>query len=288
MAGDRCEGCGLGFGSALGERYASGDSMTQLAVVETRSLERFAQIANAEHEQTAKAAFSAIDHAIAAGEALLEAQAMVREQGGDWRAWVASSLDFGTEQAGRYCRVAFFQEEVRASGVIGVKGAIRALRQLEMPNRQHEEQYQPHQKIDETICSKIRALAKTGRSQREIGEQFGVSQATVSKWLHPNRKREYERAYRRRLAAQRAALKKQERDRLAKRAGGDISEAYSLIRRAAESLDSAGRLEQDEDARKSLAKAIRLLYRVEDEVAAALKTSNTDAEHRIHGAERTP
>lgn len=251
--------------------------MTALAVVETRSLERLADVANAEHQQTAGAVRSAIEHAIAAGDALLEAQALIREQGGDWREWVSGNLDFGKEQAARYCRIAFFREEVLASGAIGVKGAIRALRELEMPNRQHEEQYQPHQKIDENICRKITALAKTGLPQREIAEQFGVSQPTVSKWLHPDRKREYERARRRRLAAQREALRRQERDRLAKRAGGDISEAYSLIRRAAESLDTAGRQEQDEDARKALAKAIRLLYRVEDEIVLALGTSNQES-----------
>lgn len=79
------------------------------------------------------------------------------------------------------------------------------------------------------------------------------------------RERERKLARRRARAALREKTQRDERDRLAKTTGGELAEAYSLIRRAIALLDKANR-----------ADAVRMAHKCEDAIVAALREERVE------------
>ncbi len=103
---------------------------------EVRRREDLAARINAEHRAVERAALTALEHALAAGDLLIRAKAGVKH--GAWRAWVESNCacSFRTSQV--YARLASRRAEVEAAKAqspahLSIDGALRALAAPSLP-----------------------------------------------------------------------------------------------------------------------------------------------------------
>lgn len=100
-----------------------------MAEIEKSHLTELAQAANENHRETEKWARVAVNHAMAAGDALLEAKALI-EHGG-WGAWLLENFEGSDRTARAYMRLANHREEVeakrQASADLTIEGALEAI-----------------------------------------------------------------------------------------------------------------------------------------------------------------
>lgn len=101
--------------------------MGELVVLPPGQLTLFdlATIANREHALAFEAGVSFIEHAIRAGEALLEAKAQIRH--GEWLPWLAKNFDASEDTAERYMKVASNSARVRNLEEPTLRKALEAL-----------------------------------------------------------------------------------------------------------------------------------------------------------------
>lgn len=232
----------------------------------TPTLVELADTARREHAEAEAAKKTWLEHAVAAGEALLEAKDQVPY--GKWQSWVRKNTDISHATANVYMRVAVYRDDVPA-GLYGCDDVKTSLR--------HNPTI-PHLGPDTWVRQKEAAhLAERGMGQHEIADLLGVSQATVCRWLNPSRiEREKQRRLQRsreREAARQALKEKRhraERDRAAKRAGGAVSHAYSNLRKCAADLQAAIDEADDQETAATLRAALDYAYKAEDEIVRAL------------------
>lgn len=199
----------------------------------------------------------ALGHAFVIGELLLEARDLVPR--GGWLQWVENESPFALTTSQEFMRLARHRGEIEAGACVGVREALDFISgrgRRDAPDARREV---------------ARALRDEGLSHRQIAERLGVSQTTVHVDLLPRKKRQAEsRAKWRRRALERKALRREENRKLAARGGGDVAEAYALLRQALEALDKslAGKAREE---RVFLLQAISYLHAGEDEIGKALR-----------------
>jgi hypothetical protein len=109
------------------------------AVREDRLPVLAAQI-NQAHDLACRSAQSAISHAIAVGEGLLEAKALLGH--GEWLPWLAENFDFSERTAQKYIRLAKHRDEVTANAkepsYLAIDEALKAIRKIPAANQNPE------------------------------------------------------------------------------------------------------------------------------------------------------
>lgn len=229
------------------------------------SLDALAEKVAREHSLVVEAGWSMVDHAIAAGEALLAAKRMVPS--GRWEWWLEHSFDgVGvTPQTLRsYMRLARHAEVVREANPRTLQAAARLLRGSS------------DSRVDGTLIARAKRMRADGQSYRVIGEALGVSEATVRRYVDRRRAEQQARYHRDRTHAARRALRRAERDADAKRAGGSVAHAYAHLRRTLESLERAIHAERDAEAKAAMHTAMNSLYNAEDSLNKAIRVSLAD------------
>ena len=240
-----------------------GDELEVRADLSGLSLADLAAAANREHRLAQEADLSFLDHAIRSGHLLLAAQ--VGMLWGEWGSWLTLEFNGGSSTASLYMRLATYEDTIRGLGVTSQGSARSCLKELALRRSRDA--------ISMSVRQEACRLARTTeRSQQEVAEIFGVSAATISTWLHPERqvKRTRENQRKRRLFAE--AWQRQEKDRAARRVGGDLGRAYEFTRKLAEMLDAAATSEANPFSRVAISSALRKLYGVEDEINKAIGT----------------
>jgi len=226
------------------------------------SLEDLAQKADAEHRLVVAAEEEMVAHAIRAGAALELARPMVPY--GEWEAWVRDSTGFAPQTANAYRRLYRNREWLERQGANTIKEARRLLSERDTRERS--------KRIPALKAEARRLVHVAGKSQAEAADIIGVDRTTVNRWLKPGSGLKKQKRLAREREARRA-LARQERDRAMRKAGGSVAEAYSLIHRTAQCLESACSEVGAPDAKEHMREALRKLYAVEDEIARAVRLS---------------
>ncbi len=256
-------------------------------VVVEPSLSSLAHRANDEHLQAQTAAKNWAEHAIAAGEMLIELQKRV-EPGG-WARWCDENLTFSKGHALLYMRVYFYSDQVLAAGVDSYDAA-RAVT-LGLPSREFKEHHKAQLKAPPSLAAYVLDRRTAGIGWTEIGRETGFSFEVVRGLVDPEWRRKRQESNKRQMQAIRdrrkskrqeaarakQALEREELNRLAKKTGGNTSEAYSLVRRLLSELDRAVGEWESPDARASLREAIRHAHKVEEAVVEVLRIERSQA-----------
>ena len=257
--------------------------MSAAAAAPAVDLAELAAIANSEHTKTEmqigrlRNVFrSAAQHAMAAGDALLEAKDHV--PAGEWGKWQRDNLIFAGSQANTYMRLAAYRKDVELWIEDGGNGSIQGATKFlsSFPGLQAKTLKAPD------LAQEAKRLAGLGMSRNGIAKTLGVSWTSAAEWT--DRKYAVERAKKKRedriKHTQRAkALARVERDKAVKKAAvqaGDrataaTSKAYGLIRSAVSELDRVAGKAEDAETKRLLASAIRHLHHAEDDIVAALR-----------------
>lgn len=211
------------------------------------------------------------------GEILLEVQRRVGH--GHFREWLRAH-EINDAHSNKAMRFAFYKNNIPKDALVPFRGVDGRLREPTTNSvwRLYIRGLPPispygRPTYSVTHINEARRLQATGLTGKDIAEMLGVSETTVGCWLDPKlaAEREARRTRKRHeTVAARKALKekseREERDRLAKTTGGELAEAYSLIRRALTALDRAGQVD-----------AMRLAHRCEDEIVKALREARTES-----------
>jgi len=237
------------------------------------SLADLASYANAEFDSMNSAADAALErlsealqHAVRLGKALCVAKEKVGR--GNWDSWVDVNLPFGTTNANRYCRLAFYEDRLLASSVpLNTKSALAYLKGLPQApgtRRRHL--------IDEDQVSEMRRLKESGASLNEIAELMEISKTSVEYHTSDKAKSRaiaYRKRYDKQRLAGKKALERQDRVTAAKKAGGKLDKAYSLVRQLAAELDAAH--SEATEGRDALRLALSYTHRAEDNISTAIR-----------------
>ena len=250
----------------------------------TLSLAELATHANSEHEaceQSVGLAQSqvadALRHAIRAGEILVAAQTKVPF--GDWKGWVTDNVSFSVPTSFRYSRIAMFRTEVEAwAASVDTPSILGAFQYLTRQGlRRAANGSLSRAERDPLFIPQIKALRAEGLTYTEIGKQLDAAPTTVHRAIDPKyraHRQALQHNHRKRKEAADAALaakqKRDERNALARSIGGELSKAYSGVRRLASSLDSA--LAAAEPAhRPHVRDALAYAHKAEDAIIDAMK-----------------
>lgn len=252
----------------LVERYVSPD-------LSGLTLDELARIARSEHRQmmdavdrVTQALSEGLLHAIAVGDALNAARELVDDR--PWSEWCAEAVpDTSEAQRTRYCRWAFYKDKVFAAATpLDTNSVVAYLRGLPPVNASPSIG-------DEKIAEAIR-LRSAGMTCAEIAALLEVSTSTVYNYTTPGqrekvRARQNKRTgrVRKEIRAGRRLLERQERDAAAKRVGGRVDKAYSLIRQACAEIDGA--MADLESGRDDLRMALSAAHKAEDHISAAIR-----------------
>ena len=201
------------------------------------SLDGLAASANREMDLGLAAASEAVRHWIGAGEYLLQAREQV---GRGWDRWVQDNCDFSLTMAYKAMRLATYKDQLGDDDRRTLAAALDRLRFLP-----------------------------------PLGEPFKDRPQLNSPSMKLLRRRR-ERA-RTRARAAREALRKQEQAEAIRRHGGDLWDGYTRLRAALTALDNGWRREQNREAKAMIAAAMAKLHAAEDELAEAVRLSETEA-----------
>lgn len=227
-----------------------------------RTLSELIEDFHQEHEQALTAAVRTVEHAIRAGEALLEAKAQIEH--GEWTHWLEENIlgkgrSLSTVNA--YMRFARNQELLRREQPDSFKGADLLLKGA------------PDARINPHLRDEARGLKAQGLTHAQIAEHLGVSKPSVWRMVNPESyKASVRRSHQRSMAAK-VALRRQERDAAVRANGGNLAEAYSLIRKALQQLDTAAGEAGDREVKRAISSAIHRLHNVEDQIVRAVRLS---------------
>lgn len=185
VPGKLCRGCGRrgewsGQPCPTCKFEGGGIHVSIVRAAEPSDLAALARVANEEHEAARGYARKTLDHAVACGEAILEARSMVGE--GQWQAWMRANLTMEITTANMYARLANYSAELRAAGVTSIQAARDYVRthglRMEMV---------VWTGLSEVAVAQIRMRSAQGRSQSEIASEIGVHKGTVGKILRGER-----------------------------------------------------------------------------------------------------
>lgn len=173
--------------------------------------------------------------AINVGNALIEARDLLPQ--GTWTTWVEGECGVMLYRANYYMRIAHYQG-VLPNGV-NVSEAIDYIRGLPSINGASYVRKYP-----EALAKEARRRKSGEQTLQQIADDLGVSVGTVHRWCRPHKDSYKEKRRQRGLArdAKRALLREKAAQE-AKRRGGSIDKAYSLLRQLSQELDNASRVE---------------------------------------------
>lgn len=235
-----------------------------------RTLEELAASANAAHRQTVDSLINALQHAIKAGDALLEArQRFSPEKGQGWLAWCDDNIEMSSTTIGKYIRLAYYkhilpQELLDAPYNHNTPGLTVALEYLRGLPKITEQGRTRAFDWDEA-----RRLKASGLNNQQIAELLGVARGTVRRAvMSASERRKFDARKKRMKAARERAHQRAQIERL--NAPPDLADAYALIRKALQRVQAAHDSTKTSE-RGGLAHAISSLHRAEDAVARAIK-----------------
>jgi hypothetical protein len=238
--------------------------MSSVEVVDRNPvLGELAEAANREHALVMQAGESMVLHAIKAGEALLRAQEMLVADG-EWDAWLAANFEPVQNTGYVYMRIAMYQGVVLESGVGSINAAKRLLAEKNLTRPRKSE-----------LAEQARRLCQS-MSQKDAALILGVTAEQVTYWVNPDayrRRVQSNRENRRRRAAERKALEREQRNAEIRRIGGPGAEAYSLLRRALQAAQQAHDEAPSPEVRAAYSTALRRGHAMEDEIAKAVRLS---------------
>lgn len=226
-------------------------TMSQGMTVVEPTLDELTATVLREHAACREAATTTLEHAIRAGEALLQ----IRARFEDWRKHspVASSTAY------EYMRFALAQHLI-PDGMSLKKGNALA---KALPTLDGRRSNSPTEDVRKADAARLR---KEGWSNRRIAREFGVAPSTIHYWFSGERSGRERRA--------RAALAAQERQqeirRVVKKKGGAIAEAYAMAERLDDVLGQAHDEAEDVEARRDLSAAHELQRGMRDRIVRAL------------------
>lgn len=247
---------------------ASPGTSTEITVLTPRSLDELAEVINREHRHVARVVAAGVEHAICAGEALIEAREQV--PAGQWYQWIADNTEIVPVTARMYVRIARYRNIVLPAQPRSIADAYRLVRG----------QGQIASSVKEELRAEAKRLATEGVPYRQIAAQIGVSDSTVGTWCNPSRRRDKRQRERDKKRATRAAfraLRRERRDKAVRDRGGSVASAYSLIRKTLQEVERAKNDETNKEARRSLSTAMTHLYGAEDMVVKAVGITDSDA-----------
>jgi len=243
---------------------------TALALVEGEVVEpeptlaELSAAANREHRAGQRAAATAIDHAIAAGDALRQAQARVGS--GEWAAWMSQHFDGSSTTANCYMRLAAYREHLpkarmtirEAHASLGDLPAVGLMEWSKTPDARKKE---------------ARRLRGEGMKIAEIAFLMDASTSAVSRWVDPDETRK-RRARSAKARADRRLARERRRDgathRAVRKSGAATAEAWAMAERLQDVLAQAHRETQDREARAALSRAGEHYRKMRDEIVAAV------------------
>lgn len=231
------------------------------ALAPAPDLAALADAANREHQLAIQAGTAAVEHAIKAGLALLEAKAQLEH--GEWMPWLHDNFAYTVGAARNYMRLARYQDRVREANPAGIGAAMRMLwgegDSRHVPGRREE----------------VHRLWATGEypTKSALAEELGVSLQLVCRYLNPDTDRRARQRARELTRAGRRELDRKHRDATVKKQGGSVAAAYALVRRALKVLEAAHEEASEREVRLALSSAMNSLYGAEDSIVKASKRS---------------
>jgi len=223
------------------------------------SLEDLEQRLRGEHEACVGKLKQGMEHALRAGEVLLEirSELMARKE---WVAWLGRTPILSRSQAYTYMRLFTYRDHLPdgfqgiASGEVFLKG---------LPAIGTDE---GRARLPDPIKADAKRMRKEGLGYKEIAKRLEVSPSTVHNWFNGSKL-----AHQRR--ASRALQEKKHRgvvNAAVKKAGGALAEAYSMAERLDDVLGQAHREATDSEARRELARAHEYQRAMRDAIVRSL------------------
>lgn len=241
-------------------------------LVRAPTLEFLAATATNEHRQAMESALTAVRHAVASGEALLEARRQIKV--GEWCDWLEANVDIARQTARNYMRLATYRDLVLdEGGPSTIRGAIAILQSEGVPHIGASGGWNVKGLADDEIAE-VKALRKTGKTWQSIADEMGIPRMRIQRVIDPTiirREIAGRNRYQRRRTAERAALAAKERDDAVRRLGGTAAAAYALLRKTALVLDRAIAEREPGDEHQAMQAALMFTYRAEDEIVRALQ-----------------
>lgn len=235
------------------------------------TLNELREQANREHHLVEQALGQALDHVIAAGEALTTARENhVAFKG--WEAWAEENFDGGHTVASYYMRI--FEHRDLVQGLPNVTQAMTRLRGMPALRRPGYRGY------SEEVREEARALAGAGMAKAEIGRVLGINPSTITHWLDSKALKRHRARIRIQSAKRRAEVRRQKQEaadraaeREARRVGGSLAEAYSLVHRLEAPLARAEREATDPEVQQLLDEAVKFQHMTLYRIVSALGAS---------------
>lgn len=242
--------------------------------LESMSLDQLAEQASSEHRQACEAVDEAFHHmsnglyhAIRSGRALKVCRERIQDQS-EWLTWLEAT-GVGQVTAKRYIRLAAYESVILDAGEsMTIMSALRYLKGLPAATPKGRE-------LSGEVVESMKRLHAQGETPRSIASVLGVSESGVRNHVVPGERERHRKAaarLRRQTRAERAAFAaKQEADAI-KKAGGNISAAYSYVRKAAAELDAALGDATSPEVRTALRAALAGVHKAEDEIGKAVRS----------------
>jgi transposase-like protein len=126
------------------------------------------------------------------------------------------------------------------------------------------------QRNDHVRKEALALVSAGGKTHAEVAELVGVSTGVLRSWLYPETARRADAKYRDIKRNRRELQKIKDREESARRAG--VSDAYSQIRKLANSLDGIYRTGANPEIRAAAGSALKHVHKAEDEFIKALRS----------------
>lgn len=242
-----------------------------------RSLSELADAANQAHADVAMGLISALEHAVRAGEALETAHGSI--PAGEWHRWCEENLQIPPRAIRYYRRLYVYRDHIpshlfeKKTGAMGspitpgpwsARPYLRGLPQLGTSPR----------RADTELMAEASRLRRQGVTLEEVATIMGVSSHCVWLWTTPGamaKQRERTKRKQREDRAARRALERERAQKMIRANSGDISEAYSLIRRAQQRVDGLLAVSPSRGQRSGLRAALTALHKAEDCISTAMR-----------------
>lgn len=218
----------------------------------------------------------ALQHGIAVGDALLRCREMHNQ--GDWMEWLeVAPLQFSVSSAQRYMRWAHHKTTIlTADAPLNTSTVVQFLKPLPQIPRADTSRPRRRQVSEDEILEMRRMYATGDVTYGEIAELFECSESTVCRYVAPgqlDKRRRYSKKLARQRREEREALREKEKAEAIRRAGGNISAAYSYVRKAAVELDAALGDATSPEVRTALRAALAGVHKAEDEIGKAVRAA---------------
>ena len=216
------------------------DNVVELAP----SLAALAERARREHDLVEAALGDAVQHALAAGDALLAAQAQIPF--GQWQAWLADNCGLFYKNASKYMRLAKNREKVIQGGATSITHALEILR--------------GEGRLDPVMKQRARDMRAQGMSYSEIGRELGVNSGSVWVWLNPKLEEQRKKREKRLRVDLRRERDRQEARLLSKELGDAYGKVTEYRRKMMDELQRIiDKHEGDPEARREFNKMMQHL-----------------------------